>query len=108
MVYYCKPCDAYVGCHNNTEKALGIMANKELRELRQKVHAYIDPYWKSGDFKRGQVYYQISKEIGKPYHTGESDIDMCNKILNLPIHILLYEGKIRKEEKIRQGGINGT
>ena len=35
MIWFCHNCDAYVGCHNNTERSLGIMANKELRELRK-------------------------------------------------------------------------
>ena len=30
MCYYCKDCDAYVGCHDNTKRALGTMANQEL------------------------------------------------------------------------------
>ena len=31
MIYICKPCDAYVGVHKGTDKALGRLANKELR-----------------------------------------------------------------------------
>lgn len=81
MMYLCKPCDAYVGCHNNTKKALGVMANKELREWRKKVHAYIDPIWKEGKRHRGSVYAQITKELGFRFHTGESDSEICKKVL---------------------------
>ena len=83
MCYYCKPCNAYVGCHNNTRKPLGTMANKELRNWRMRVHAKIDPLWKSGKFSRGWVYSRISQELGYQYHTGESDIETCKKILAL-------------------------
>jgi len=85
MCYYCKPCDAYVGCHQNTRNALGIMANKELREWRRKVHAKIDPLWRSKEIGRKTLYSIISKELGKQYHTGEADIETCKKVLELKL-----------------------
>jgi hypothetical protein len=85
MCYWCKDCDAYVGCHNNTKAPLGSMANKELRQWRMKVHDKMDPLWKSGNIKRSKLYSIISKIIGKPYHTGECDIEMCKKILSIDI-----------------------
>lgn len=81
MCYWCKPCDAYVGCHNNTKKPLGTMANKELRQWRMKVHEHIDPVWKSGTVTRNQVYSDISYILGMTFHTGESDIETCKKVL---------------------------
>jgi len=81
MCYYCKPCNAYVGTHNNTDKPLGTMANKELREWRRKAHAVIDPLWKSGGMKRKDVYYQLNKKFGKWIHIGESDIETCQKVI---------------------------
>ena len=83
MCYWCKDCDSYVGCHNNTKKPLGTMANKELREWRMKVHAQLDPLWKSGKLRRGELYAKISKQIGKTYHTGETSIEDCQMILRL-------------------------
>lgn len=83
MMYLCKPCDAYVGCHNNTRTPLGVMANKELREWRKKVHALIDPIWKTGKLHRAQVYARLSNALGYQYHTGESDIETCKKIIDL-------------------------
>ena len=49
----------YVGCHNNTRKPLGTMADKELREARMAVHAKIDPLWRSGRHRRSDVYRRI-------------------------------------------------
>lgn len=85
MCYYCRPCDAYVGCHNNTRKPLGMMANKELRNWRKKVHAYIDPYWKDGTMTRGELYKCISWEFGRVMHVGEANIEECKKILTIDI-----------------------
>ena len=83
MCWYCKDCEAYVGCHNNTKAPLGTMANKELREWRMKAHDKIDPLWKNGKMKRNQVYSLLKQKFGKEVHIGESDIEMCKKIINL-------------------------
>ena len=97
MCYYCKDCDAYVGCHNNTTRPLGTMANKELRSWRMKVHAAIDPIWKTGKLKRRSLYFRLSKLLGFQYHTGESDIEMCRKVLDL-VPKLLSEPAIYYEK----------
>lgn len=81
MCWLCKPCDAYVGCHQNTKQPLGIMANKETRAWRIKVHAVIDPLWKSGKMKRKEVYAILNKMAGKYFHVGESSIEDCKSIL---------------------------
>lgn len=81
MCYYCKDCDAYVGCHNNTRKALGTMANKELRNWRMAAHAAIDPLWREGKYKRRTVYLRLEEAFGKPIHVGESDIETCKDII---------------------------
>ena len=61
------------------------MAGAELREARIAVHAKIDPLWKSGRLRRGEVYRIITLKLGHTYHTGESDLDTCNKILAMEI-----------------------
>ncbi len=43
--YLCARCDAYVGTHRATGKALGTPANESLRRLRNAVHAVFDPLW---------------------------------------------------------------
>lgn len=81
MCYWCKECDAYVGCHNNTRNALGTMANKELRDWRMKAHNAIDPLWKSKKYSRGAVYGRLQDAFGKPVHVGEADVQMCKEII---------------------------
>ena len=44
-VYACMPCGAWVGCHPNTTRPLGRLANAELREMKMKTHAAFDPIW---------------------------------------------------------------
>jgi len=85
MCWLCKDCDAYVGCHNNTKKPLGIMANAETRQYRMKVHKNIDKLWKSGIISRKELYKEITKKLGlkKQYHTGYADIKMCKQLLEL-------------------------
>lgn len=82
--YLCRPCDAYVGCHPETTKALGTLANAELRELRKKAHATFDPMWKAGYFNsRSAAYKWLSAEIGRTdtVHIGMSGPEQCKLII---------------------------
>ena len=81
MIWLCKPCDAYVGCHNNTKIPLGTMANVELRNWRINAHAVFDPIWKQGFMTRGEVYEMLEKQFGRRIHIGESDIETCKEII---------------------------
>lgn len=82
MMYLCKPCDAYVGCHRNSRTPLGTMANAELREWRKKAHFVFDPLWKDRKHKRRhQLYSEISRHFGKEIHIAESDVEMCKQII---------------------------
>ncbi len=94
MCYLCQPCNAYVGCHNNSKRALGTLANKELREWRMKAHAIFDPIWrksKNNKFKtfndrkrRYEAYEWLSRELNKiSIHIGWSDVEDCKKIISI-------------------------
>jgi hypothetical protein len=85
MCYYCKPCRAYVGTHNNTTRPLGTMANDELRKARMAAHANIDPYWKENGWKRGDVYAALNKHFGHEIHVGESDLETAREIATLEL-----------------------
>ena len=88
MCYYCKPCNAYVGCHNNSKAPLGTMANEETREWRKKAHATFDPVWKRGGGNRNRAYKSLKKHFGKEIHIGESDIQMCKEIITFSLNCL--------------------
>ena len=83
MVWLCNPCDAYVGCHNNTRKPLGVMANKETREWRKKAHAAFDPIWKNKILKRPRAYGFLERRLGYEVHIAESDVETCKKIIDV-------------------------
>lgn len=86
MIWWCKPCDAYVGCHNNTKDALGSLANKELRELRKEakqlwiVKNNID--WQNSTSKKNG-YRELRKQLGYDFHFGESTLEECKQIIKL-------------------------
>lgn len=53
LIYLCKKCDAYVGVHKGTTKPLGRLANKTLRQLKQRAHAAFDPLWQAKQRRDG-------------------------------------------------------
>lgn len=70
----CDTCLGYVGCHHKTSNPtapLGYIATPAILDARKKIHAILDPLWKSGRIKRGQAYAYVSKRLGKTYHNGE-------------------------------------
>lgn len=84
MCYYCKDCDAYVGCHQNSERPLGTMANAELREWRKKAHSVLDPVWQSrshGNKSRKHIYRILGEYFDREIHIAESDIEQCQEII---------------------------
>lgn len=83
-VYKCGECNAYVGTHKGTTIPLGTLANAELRELRRCCHSLIDPYWKSGKYKRTTIYKRMSKALNIPIqetHIGMFDKETCLKLI---------------------------
>ena len=80
MIYLCKPCDSYVGCHNNTKNPLGTMANRETREFRNKAHSVFDKLWNNKK-ERKLAYLKISNQLGYEVHIGCSNITQCEDII---------------------------
>lgn len=95
MMWFCKPCDAYVGVHqNDPNRPLGELSNKEIREARKKAHRIVDEYWKSGKMKRAWVYSRLTRYFGEETHIGWSDTDKANEIVEIAPIIL----EMSKEE----------
>lgn len=99
-IYLCRPCDAYVGCHKGTNKALGRLANKELRQWKIKAHAAFDPLWQrkfakkrreSGPtyrkcFARNSGYKWLSEQLGidrEHCHIGMFDVEQCKRVVEI-------------------------
>lgn len=90
MVWFCKPCMAWVGCHRNSKdhKPLGRLANAELRRWKQNAHRVFDPMWKakirrdecSKHKARSAGYRWLSEQLGishKECHIGMFDVALC-------------------------------
>lgn len=100
MVYLCRPCDAWVGVHKGTDQPLGRLANKELRQWKQKAHASFDPLWEAKlqrrrqergpsykkTWARGSGYAWLARQLGiqiKQCHIGMFDVEMCKRVIGV-------------------------
>lgn len=86
MIYLCRECDAYVGVHNGTDKPLGRLANKELRQYKMAAHAAFDPIWKSEAMSRHKAYDWLSSQINLPIaetHIGMFDVERCKRVIKI-------------------------
>ena len=95
MCYYCKPCDAYVGCHENTKKPLGTMANKKLRDLRTTCHSLFDPLWKDGEMIRKEAYQFLFIHTGVKHIAWTTEKE-CKKIIQVLMKGEIYEQRTLK------------
>jgi hypothetical protein len=91
-------CRAYVGTHKpHPKEALGILADKDMREWKKKCHSLFDTLWEEFKGKkrhtvRNQWYCWLAKELGisrAGCHFGHFDLPMLKKA-----HDILYR-KVR-------------
>ncbi len=95
MCYHCKKCGAYVGCHENSRRALGSLANKELRDWRKKAHLIVDQHWQFGKHTRKEVYAILKEAFGKDVHIAETRTwTECAEIIKRTIEIFNQDSKI--------------
>lgn len=87
MVWDCRPCDAYVGVHKNSNNLpLGRLANSQLRYWKKQAHLAFDPLWKSGGMSRRGAYQWLSDIMSLTplqSHIGEFDVDQCKKLIEI-------------------------
>lgn len=93
MIYLCRPCRAWVGVHKGTDKALGRLADSELRKWKKMAHFHFDQIWKqlrndgiSQDAARKWAYNKLGALMSlDPDHThiGMFDIDQCKQVVAL-------------------------
>jgi hypothetical protein len=116
-IYWCQPCDAYVGVHKGTNQALGRLANKELREAKKLAHFYFDQIARThliNDIWREEVkmnsrnkaYLWLSKQLGmlmEHCHIGMFDVEDCLRVVSV-CKALNHPGIIDPPE----GGYNVT
>ncbi len=88
MIYICRPCDAYVGCHGRGDTPKGTLADAELREWRKKAHRAFDPIWKTGKYRyrRNAAYSWLADMLGLPVektHIGMFDVAACKRVIEV-------------------------
>jgi hypothetical protein len=105
MVYLCRGCSAYVGVHKGTNKALGRLANAELREAKMEAHHWFDQIARvhKGDgatgvindvwpifipkiSNRAKAYLWLSKFLGianEDCHIGMFDVETCKRVVEI-------------------------
>lgn len=92
MIYYCKPCDAYVGTHDDRKDdkgkyiALGRLAKPELRELKKEVHEVFDKLWTGRKMTRIEAYMWLSGILKIPLeytHIGMFSIKTCKEAIRV-------------------------
>jgi len=96
MVWLCRPCDAYVGTHKNSQRhaPLGRLANKELRVWKMAAHAAFDPLWQA-KIERDGCTKSEARQAGYGWlagkldidvnqcHIGMFDVDMCKRVCEI-------------------------
>lgn len=81
--YLCTECGAYVGTHEPwPDRALGILADAEMRKWKMKCHKLFDPFWKGKRSARRTMYGRLAEQMGIPVsecHFGYFDLDELKK-----------------------------
>ena len=94
MIYLCRDCDAYVGCHKNKpDQSLGRLANKELRQAKIEAHYYLDNLWQrridaetTKGHARGKAYKWLREQMNltsAECHIGMFDVEQCKKVVEI-------------------------
>lgn len=84
VFYMCRPCRAWVGCHPNTTRPLGRLANHELRRAKQAAHTSLDFLWNTGTMSRKEAYQWLAGAMNIPSkgcHIGMFDVAQCEKVV---------------------------
>lgn len=85
-IWYCEPCNAWVGCHPGTNDPLGRLANATLREAKKRAHEAFDQIWKKKIMSRTAAYAWLSRRLGIPKkytHIGMFNVETCSKVITL-------------------------
>lgn len=88
--YYCTECHAFVGTHRPWPKvALGVLADKHMRELKVECHNIFDKFWRGkpkAKKKRDDLYMWLANKMGIPIqdcHFGYFDRDELRRALKI-------------------------
>lgn len=87
-VYVCHSCNASIGTHGRSNRPLGTLANKELRQLRKRCHQALDVLWEGSKetqmMTRKDAYVWLRKTLNvtkKEAHIGKLDKRQCRIVI---------------------------
>ena len=93
--YLCTKCGAYVGTHRKRPyDALGILADKQMRDMKMACHDLFDRKWKgknSQHHARELAYERLAKKMKIPVedcHFGHFNLDKLNQAYEILIEEL--------------------
>lgn len=77
-------CSGSVGCHPGTRIPLGVPADRETKELRNKAHDLFDQMWKSRQMSRKEAYQWLADAMGvDEAHIGWMNKEDLKKLLEI-------------------------
>lgn len=85
-IYQCQNCNARVGCHKGSRRALGNVANEVLRLKRMETHRIFDAFWKQRNMSRTAAYKWLAEKLELPVgetHIGGFEMDQCQQVIEL-------------------------
>jgi len=84
LFYRCEPCNAHVGCHEDSGIPYGHLATAELRKARHDAHFIFDKLWRwpESTMSRNAAYRWLASAMKIPKedcHIAMFDVKQCNK-----------------------------
>lgn len=97
----CDTCKNFVGCHHKTAdrtRPLGSIPTREIKRARSEIHRILDPIWKRGKMRRGELYERLANDLGlKEYHTADiSNIEFARDVYRAVVAIRRELGLTRR------------
>jgi len=83
-IWMCPKCRAYVGCHKDTDRAKGFLANEEYRKARREAHSLFDRVWKNREMTRSEAYERMAAILGiqkEDAHIAQLNLDQLQKLI---------------------------
>lgn len=74
--------EAYVGCHPDSTKPLGRLADEDLRSAKKDTHNVFDPIWREKYSSRNRAYQWLAGRMGIPSrecHIGMFTLKQCEQ-----------------------------
>lgn len=97
-IYFCEDCGAYVGTQRNSKKALGILADAQMRKGKMICHDLFDQLWKGkrkAQHKRSAAYRELAERMGIlvcDCHFGYFDLQELRRAYPIIIEMLKERG----------------